>query len=122
MVEPKPLLILLGPTASGKSALALAVAHRFSGEIVSADSVQVYRYFDIGSGKLTVAEREGLSHHGLDLLEPFAHMDASQMADSTFFTKVRIRLTRLPLISARRSLRRMRFFACGVFAMLVLDL
>jgi tRNA dimethylallyltransferase len=65
-----PLVAIVGPTAAGKSALALAVAERFSGEIINCDSVQVYRGFDIGSGKLPAAERRGLPHHLLDILEP----------------------------------------------------
>jgi len=65
-----PLVAIVGPTAAGKSALALAVAEKFSGEIINYDSVQVYRGFDIGSGKLPAEERRGLAHHLLDILEP----------------------------------------------------
>jgi tRNA dimethylallyltransferase len=65
-----PLVAIVGPTAAGKSALALAVAERFAGEIINCDSVQVYRGFDIGSGKLPAEERRGLPHHLLDILEP----------------------------------------------------
>ena len=63
-------MVIVGPTAAGKSALGLAVAERWSGEIINYDSVQVYRGFDIGSGKVPPGERRGLAHHLLDILEP----------------------------------------------------
>ena len=61
-------LAVVGPTASGKSALGLALAHRFEGEIVNVDSMQLYRGMDIGTAKLSVEEREGIPHHQLDTL------------------------------------------------------
>jgi tRNA dimethylallyltransferase len=64
-----PLVAIVGPTAAGKSALALALAESLDGEIVNYDSVQVYRGFDIGSGKLAPKERRGVRHHLLDCLE-----------------------------------------------------
>ncbi|HEV2617475.1 MAG TPA: tRNA (adenosine(37)-N6)-dimethylallyltransferase MiaA [Candidatus Acidoferrales bacterium] len=64
------LVVILGPTASGKSSLAIALAERLNGEVVACDSTQVYRYFDIGTGKVPAAERRGIPHHLLDLLEP----------------------------------------------------
>ncbi len=68
-MKPK-VLIILGPTASGKSALAVKLAKRLSGEIISADSRQVYRGLDIGSGKITKAEMKGVPHHLLDIVSP----------------------------------------------------
>jgi len=64
------LVVILGPTASGKSALAIALAERLNGEVVACDSTQVYRYFDIGTGKVPAAERHGIRHHMIDLVEP----------------------------------------------------
>lgn len=64
-----PLIVLAGPTASGKTALALHLAGQASGEIVSCDAVAVYRGLDIGSAKPTAAERARVPHHGLDLLD-----------------------------------------------------
>ena len=64
-----PLVAIVGPTASGKSALALALAESLDGEIVNYDSVQLYRGFDIGSGKLAPEERRGVPHHLLGCLE-----------------------------------------------------
>lgn len=65
-----PLVVVLGPTASGKSELALALAREFDGEIIACDSTQVYRGFDIGTAKLRPDERQGIPHHLVDLLEP----------------------------------------------------
>src|SRR5690349_23600717 len=73
-----PCVLLLGPTASGKSAVALALAHRFGGEIVSADSAQVYRGMDIGTAKPDVATRAGVAHHLLDLIEPTVAYSAAR--------------------------------------------
>lgn len=62
-------IAIVGPTGTGKSALALAVAERLGGEIVNADAMQLYRGMDIGTAKLSVAERRGVPHHQLDVLE-----------------------------------------------------
>ncbi|GAC1435733.1 MAG: tRNA (adenosine(37)-N6)-dimethylallyltransferase MiaA [Ktedonobacteraceae bacterium] len=71
MTENKPpLIVVLGPTASGKSALGIALAQRFHGEIVSADSRQVYRGLDIGTAKVTAEEQALVPHHLLDIVEP----------------------------------------------------
>jgi tRNA dimethylallyltransferase len=64
------LLVIVGPTASGKSALGVELAHRFGGEIVSADSRQVYRGLDIGTGKITKREMKGVPHYLLDVASP----------------------------------------------------
>jgi tRNA dimethylallyltransferase len=65
-----PLIVILGPTASGKSALGIEIARRFNGEVVVCDSTQVYRHFDIGTAKVPPAERQGIAHHLTDLVEP----------------------------------------------------
>ena len=70
LVETAPLIVLAGPTASGKTALALALAERFSGEIVSCDSVAVYRGLEIGTAKPTLAERALVPHHMIDIASP----------------------------------------------------
>jgi tRNA dimethylallyltransferase len=66
----KPLIAIVGPTASGKSALAVSLAQRFAGEVVACDSTQVYRGFDIGTAKPTLEERHGVPHHLMDLVDP----------------------------------------------------
>jgi len=62
------LVVILGPTASGKSALAVKIAKRFNGEVISADSRQVYQGMDIGTGKITQKEMQGIPHHLLDVV------------------------------------------------------
>jgi len=68
--QPRPLIVLLGPTASGKTALAIRLAQVFGGEIVSADSRQVYRFMDIGTAKPTPEERAAAPHHLIDVVTP----------------------------------------------------
>lgn len=70
MSEKNALVVVLGPTASGKSALGIALAQSFAGEIVSADSRQVYRGLDIGTAKVTPAEQALVPHHLLDVVDP----------------------------------------------------
>jgi tRNA dimethylallyltransferase len=74
----EPLLVLVGPSASGKSELALRLCERLDGEVVSADSVQIYRRFDIGSAKPSAAERAQVPHHLIDELEPLDAADAAR--------------------------------------------
>ena len=76
-----PLLCIVGPTASGKSALALRLAQQLDGEILSADSMQIYRGFDIGTGKPSARERELVPHHLLDVAEPLETWDAARWAE-----------------------------------------
>ena len=64
------LLVICGPTASGKTALAVALAKRTGGEVVSADSMQIYRRMDIGTAKPTAEEMDGVPHHMLDVADP----------------------------------------------------
>lgn len=66
----EPLLILTGPTAVGKTALSIELAKRVGGEIISADSMQVYRHMDVGSAKVTKEEMDGVTHHLIDVLDP----------------------------------------------------
>jgi tRNA dimethylallyltransferase len=66
---PVPIVAVVGPTAAGKSELALGLAERLGGEVVNTDSMQLYRGMDIGTAKLTVEERRGVPHHLLDVLE-----------------------------------------------------
>lgn len=71
-----PLIILTGPTGSGKSETALALARKLDTEIISADSLQVYKYFDIGTAKPSLAAREEIPHHLIDILEPDEEFNA----------------------------------------------
>lgn len=74
------LLAVLGPTATGKSALGLALAERYGGEIVNCDSTAVYRGFDIGTDKVMPADRRGIPHHLIDIVDPTAEYTAAQFA------------------------------------------
>jgi len=71
---------ILGPTATGKSALALALAERYAGEIVSCDSTAVYRGFDIGTDKVSLTDRRGIPHHLIDIVDPSEEYTAAQYA------------------------------------------
>jgi tRNA dimethylallyltransferase len=80
-VSGKPALVaILGPTATGKSALALAMAERFNGEIINCDSTAVYRGFDIGTDKIAPADRRGIPHHLIDIVDPTGEYTAAQFA------------------------------------------
>lgn len=74
-------LVIVGPTASGKSALALELARRHGAEIVSADAMAVYRGMDIGTAKPTVEERAGVPHHGLDVVDPGEEFTVAQFQE-----------------------------------------
>jgi tRNA dimethylallyltransferase len=76
----RPLVAVLGPTATGKSTLALEVARRFDGEIVNCDSTAVYRGFDIGTDKIAIADRRGIPHHLIDIADPTDEYTAAQFA------------------------------------------
>jgi tRNA dimethylallyltransferase len=73
-------LAILGPTASGKSALGIALAERYGGEIINCDSTAVYRGFDIGTDKLSIEQRRGVPHHLIDIAEPTEVYTAAQFA------------------------------------------
>lgn len=70
MMDKRPLIVLTGPTAAGKTELSLRVAERYGCEIISADSMQVYKYMDIGSAKIGAEEMRGIRHHLIDVLLP----------------------------------------------------
>lgn len=97
-----PVVLLMGPTAAGKSAVALALAARFQGEIVSADSAQVYRGMDIGTAKPDAATRAAVPHHLLDVIEP---TDA--------YSAARFRRDAVEAIAAIRARRRVPIVAGG---------
>ncbi len=71
MADKKKLVVICGPTATGKTSLSIDLAKRYDGEIISADSIQVYRKLDIGSAKATEAEQTEVKHHLIDILDPW---------------------------------------------------
>jgi len=96
-----PLVVILGPTASGKSALAVSLAERFGGEVLACDSTQVYRGFDIGTAKPTLEERRGVPHHLLDIVEPSAVFTAGEYRRQALNVLADLRSrNRLPILTA----------------------
>ena len=90
---------ILGPTASGKSALGLAMARRFGGEIISCDSTAVYQGFDIGTDKVPLAEQQGVPHHLVDLVDPAFEYTAADYARDAMLAIADIRKRgRLPIL------------------------
>src|SRR4029078_5742033 len=79
MSQPR-VVAIVGPTATGKSSLGIALAHRLNGEIVSCDSTAVYRRFDIGTDKVPVSQRQGIPHHLIDVAEPTEEYSAARYA------------------------------------------
>jgi len=73
-----PVIVLIGPTAVGKTDLSLDLAERFSCEIISVDSMQVYRFMDVGTAKPTLQERRGIRHHLLDIADPDEQYNAAR--------------------------------------------
>ena len=69
-VRARPLIVILGPTASGKSTLGIYLAECLGGEVLVCDSTQVYRHFNIGTAKVPIHEQRGIPHHLIDLVDP----------------------------------------------------
>jgi len=79
-MSPPRVVAIVGPTATGKSALGIALAHLLNGEIVSCDSTAVYRRFDIGTDKVPMTQRQGIPHHLIDVAEPTEEYSAARYA------------------------------------------
>ena len=101
MVAAKPFVVaVLGPTATGKSALAIALAERYDGEIVNCDSTAVYRGFDIGTDKVSAAVRARVPHHLIDIVEPVEEYTAAQYArDAASAIRGILARGRLPILA-----------------------
>ncbi|HMF61506.1 MAG TPA: tRNA (adenosine(37)-N6)-dimethylallyltransferase MiaA, partial [Vicinamibacterales bacterium] len=97
---PSPRLVaIVGPTATGKSTLGIALARRFDGEVVSCDSTAVYRGFDIGTDKVPVAERQGVPHHLIDVAHPLEEYSAARYArDASAVIRAITARGRLPIL------------------------
>jgi tRNA dimethylallyltransferase len=96
----KDALVITGPTATGKTALAIEVALRLDGEIISLDSRQIYRGMDIGTAKPALAERRGVPHHGFDIIGPRERFNAGRFAQlaRNWIEQIRTRC-RVPIIA-----------------------
>ena len=117
LVKPDPLLVvLLGPTASGKTVLSLTLAERFNGEIVSCDSVAVYRGMEIGTAKPSMAERARVPHHLIDIYSPDEHSTAGDYARrAREAIRVIAMRNRLPIVTGGTGLY-LRALLQGLFA------
>lgn len=77
-----PIIVICGATASGKTALSIEIAKRYGGEIVSADSMQIYKYMDIGSAKPDIKERAGIPHYMMDIIEPTKNYSVAEYTEA----------------------------------------
>jgi len=94
------IVVILGPTASGKSNLAVQIAKQVNGEIISADSRQIYKHLDIGSGKITKQEMENILHHMLDIVKPDQHYSLHDWQQDSFKTINKIiKNNKVPIIA-----------------------
>jgi len=93
-----PLIAIVGPTGSGKSGLSLRICQEFGGEVVNCDSLQIYRYFDIGTAKLPPQDRRGIPHHMLDILNPDEVFTAGEYASRARPLLSSISRTALPVV------------------------
>ncbi len=80
----KPVIVVVGPTAIGKTNLSIAIAEKYNCEIISLDSMQVYRYMDIGTAKVSREDQQRVSHHLIDVVNPDEHYDANCFVNDTF--------------------------------------
>jgi len=110
-----PVLVLIGPTAIGKTSLSLELARLFNCEIISVDSMQVYKYMDVGTAKITVAERGDIAHHLLDIIEPDDAYDAARFAKdaATAITEIQSN-GKIPLLTGGTGLY-LKALTTGIF-------
>ena len=98
------ILVVCGPTASGKTALAAELALRLDGEVVSADSMQVYRRMDIGTAKPTPGEMRGVPHHMLDVADPWENYSVARyVEDAVPIVDGILARGRLPIVEIGRA-------------------
>lgn len=97
---PVKVLVITGPTASGKTSAAITLAKKFDGEVISADSMQIYRYMDIGTAKPDAAEQDGVPHYMLDIVAPWEEYSVAQYAvDARASIKEVARRGKLPIVT-----------------------
>ena len=111
----EPLLILVGPTAIGKTDLSLQIARQYDCEIVSVDSMQVYRYMDVGTAKVSLQERAEIPHHLIDIVNPDQNYDAARFAEDALHAITDIRSRgKFPLLTGGTGLY-LRALLQGIF-------
>ena len=95
-----PIIVITGATASGKTSLSIELAKSLGGEIVSADSMQIYKYMDIGTAKPTIEERENIPHHLLDIISPFeSYSVADYVKDASCVVSDIYKRGKLPIVT-----------------------
>lgn len=114
--SPPRLVVVIGPTASGKTRLAIDLARAAGGEVVSADSQQVYRGMDIGTGKASAAERAGVPHHLIDVCEPTEEMTAARFAALADEAIAGAAARGAPVVVAGGTMLYVRVLLLGLFA------
>ena len=82
MNKKKKVIVIMGPTAVGKTALGVQLAKQYNGEVINGDSLQVYRTLDIGTAKVTEEEMDGVVHHLIDIVDPAAPYTASDFKEA----------------------------------------
>jgi len=102
-MEKLPLVIINSPTATGKTELAVELALEFGGEIISADSLQVYRYLDIGTAKPTIDERRGIKHHLIDIVNPDEEFNAALFTETARRSFSELAGAKKPVLCCRRN-------------------
>lgn len=112
---PPKIVLIAGPTAVGKSSLAMDVAERIGGELVSVDSVQVYRGLDIGSAKPSLAERERVPHHLIDELDPGQECNVADFVDRALDAIAAIRQRGRPVVAVGGTNLYVRVLVHGIF-------
>lgn len=109
------LFVIVGPTGAGKTSLAIALAEAIEGEVVSADSQQVYRGMDIGTGKATADEQARVPHHLLDIIDPGEEMTAQRFVDAADAAIADIRARQRPVVVAGGTMLYVRALLKGLF-------
>ena len=113
-MEKRKIVAIVGPTASGKTALSILLAQRLGGEVLSGDSMQIYRHMDIGTAKPTPEERQGIPHHLIDILEPDQSFSVAQYC--TFAKEALNQVDGLPILAGGTGLYIDSFLTGNSFA------
>ena len=95
---PKGVVVITGPTATGKTKLGIELAKKFGGEVISADSMQLYKYMDIGTATPDEDEMEGIPHHLIDIISPFGEQPTSYSYPARLFPYEASLLQECPLL------------------------
>ena len=94
-----PLLIITGPTATGKTKLSIDIAKKINGEIVSADSMQIYKHMDIGTAKPSIEEMQGIKHYLIDEIEPYEKFNTAVFKEkATNYIQEIYKKNKLPIL------------------------